>query len=95
MIVFNNKKILDYLKEIYPSQLTVEKADKSDLLANYHLDLTFMIDRGGKLSTTFYDKPDDFVFHIVNFPFLSSSISSGPSHNVYRVSQKIVPNFEV
>ena len=28
MIVFNNKKLLDYLQEIYPSHLTVEKADK-------------------------------------------------------------------
>ena len=42
-IVFNNKKFLDYLKEIYPSQLTVEKANKSDHLADY-LDLTFIID---------------------------------------------------
>ena len=40
LIVFNNKKFLDYLKEIYPSQLTVEKANKSDHLADY-LDLTF------------------------------------------------------
>ena len=32
LTVFNNKKFLDYLKEIYPSQLTVEKANKS-----YHL----------------------------------------------------------
>ena len=39
LIVFNNKKFLDYLKEIYPSQLTVEKANKSDHLADY-LDLT-------------------------------------------------------
>ena len=50
LIVFNNKKFLDYLKEIYPSQLTVEKANKSDHLADY-LDLTFIIDSGGKLST--------------------------------------------
>ena len=28
LIVFNNKKFLDYLKEIYPSQLTVEKANQ-------------------------------------------------------------------
>ena len=28
LIVFNNKKFLDYLKEIYPPQLTVEKANK-------------------------------------------------------------------
>ena len=43
LIVFNNKKFLDYLKEIYPSQLTVEKANKSHHLADY-LDLTFIID---------------------------------------------------
>ena len=82
LIVFNNKKFLDYLKEIYPSQLTVEKANKSDHLADY-LDLTFIIDSGSKLSTRLYDKRDDFDFHIVNFPFLSSNIPSGPSYGVY------------
>ena len=41
---------LDYLKEIYPSQLTVERANKSDHLAN-NCHLAFMIDNGGKLST--------------------------------------------
>ena len=55
LIVFNNKKFLDYLKEIYPSQLTVEKANKSDHLADY-LDLTFIVDGGGELSTRLYDK---------------------------------------
>ena len=87
LIVFNNKKFLDYLKEIYPSQLTVEKANKSDHLADY-LDLTFIIDSGGKLSTRLYDKRDDFDFHIVNFPFVSSNIPSGPSYGVY-ISQLI------
>ena len=87
LIVFNNKKFLDYLKEIYPSQLTVEKANKSDHLADY-LDLTFIIDSGGKLSTRLYDKRDDFDFHIVNFPYLSSNIASGPSYGVY-ISQLI------
>ena len=47
LIVFNNKKVLDYLKEIYRSQLTVAKTNKSDHLADY-LDLTFIIlDSGG------------------------------------------------
>ena len=87
LIVFNNKKFLDYLKEIYPFELTVEKANKSDHLANY-LDLTFIIDSGGKLSTRLYDKRDDFDFHIVNFPFLSSNIPSGRSYGVY-ISQLI------
>ena len=87
LIAFSYKKFLDYLKEIYPFQLTVEKANKSDHLAGY-LDLTFIIDSGGKLSTRLYDKRDDFDFHIVNFPFLSSNIPSGPSHGVY-ISQLI------
>ena len=43
---------------------------------------------GGKLSTRLYDKRDDFDFHIVNFPFLSSNIPSGPSYGVY-ISQLI------
>ena len=87
LIVFNNKTFLDYLKEIYPSQLTVEKANKLDHLADY-LDLTFIIDSGGKLSTRLYDKRDDFDFHVVNFPFLSSNIPFGPSYGVY-ISQLI------
>ena len=72
------------------SQLTVEKANKSDHLADY-LDLTFIIDSGGKLSTRLYDKRDDFDFHIVNFPFLSSNIPSGPSHKrcVHFAAHKI------
>ena len=57
----------------------MEKANKSDYLTDY-LDLTFIIDSGGKLSTRLYDKRDDFDFHIVNFPILSSNIPSGPSY---------------
>ena len=66
LIVFNNKAFLDYLKEIYRSQLTVEKANKSDHLADY-LDFTFIIDSGGKLSTRLYDKRDDFDFTLSIF----------------------------
>ena len=87
LIVFNNKKFMDYFEEIDLSQLTVEKANKSDHLADY-LDLTFIIDSGGKLSTRLYDKRDDFDFHIVNFAYLSSNIPSGPSYGVY-ISQLI------
>ena len=63
-----------YLKEIYPSQVTVEKADKSDHLANYH-DLTFNIDSGGKLSTSLYDKCSDFDSHCqFSIPFQQYTI---------------------
>ena len=82
LIVFSNKKFLNYLKEIYPSELTAEKTNKSDHLADYP-DLTFIIDSGGELSTRLCDKHDDFDFHIVNFPFISNNVPSGPSYGVY------------
>ena len=52
-----------------------------DDLANY-LDLTFIIESNNRLYTKLYDKRDDFDFHIVNFPFLSSNIPSSPSYGV-------------
>ena len=45
--------------------------------------LTFMRDKSNNVSTKLYDKRDDFSFHIVNFPFLSSNIPSGPTYGVY------------
>ena len=87
LIVFNNKKFRDYVKEIYPSQLTVEKANTADDLANY-LDLTFTIKSNNRLYTKLYDKCDDFDFHIVNFPLLSSNIPLSPFYGVY-ISQLI------
>ena len=87
LIVFSNKKFGDYVKEIYPSQLTVEKANTSDDLAKY-LDLPFITDSNNRLYIKLYDKRDDFDFHIVNFPFLSSNIPSSPSYSVY-ISQLI------
>ena len=82
LIVFNNEKFIDYVKDIYPSELNVEKANRLDDQANY-LDLTFIIGNNDRLCTKLYDKRDDFNFHIVNFPFLSSNISSCPSYGVY------------
>ena len=87
LIVFNNKKFGDYVKEIYPSQLTVKKPNTSDDLANY-LDLSFIIGSNNRLYTKLYDKRDDLDFHIVNYPSLSSNISSSPSFRVY-ISQLI------
>ena len=67
LIVFNNKTFLDYLKEIYPFQLTVEKANQSDHLADYYLDLTSIIDSGGKLSIRLY--------YMTNVIILTSTLS--------------------
>ena len=50
-------------------QLTVEKANKPYHLMSY-LDLIFLKDSGGKLSTRLYDKLDnsDFHIHVQSFP---------------------------
>ena len=84
LIVFNNKKFGDYVKDIYPSQLTVQKGNTFGKLANY-LELTFIIGSNNRLNTKLYDKHDDFDFHIdiVNFPILLSNIPSSPSYGVY------------
>ena len=74
-------------KTFNPSELKVEKASRLDDQANY-LDLTFIIGNNNRLYTNLYDKRDDFNFHIVKFPFLSSNIPSGPSYGVY-ISQLI------
>ena len=81
LIVFNSKKFGDYVKEIYPSQLTVEKTKPSDDLANY-LDLAFIIGSNNWLYTKLCDKRDDCGFHSVNFPFVLSNIPSSPSYGV-------------
>ena len=85
-IIFN-KTFRDYVKEIYPSQLTVEKANTFDDLANY-LNLTFIIGSKNQLYTRLCNTSDDFDFHIVNFPFLLSNISVSPYYGVY-ISQLI------
>ena len=87
LIVFNNKKFGDYAKEIYLSQLTVEKANTSDDLSNYQ-DLPFIIGSNNRLYTKLYNKRDDFDFHMVNFPFLSRNIPSSLLYGVY-ISQLI------
>ena len=76
LIVFNKQEVWRL------RQLTVEKANSSDDLANY-LDLTFMIGSNNQLYTKLCDKRYDFDFHIVNVPFLSSNIPSSPSYGVY------------
>ena len=87
LIVFNNKKFIDFVKDNYPSELNVENANRLDDQANY-LDLTFIMGNNNRHYTKLYDKRDDFNFPIVNFPFLSSRIPSGPSLGVH-ISQLI------
>ena len=47
--------------------------------ANY-LDLRLEFDDNGKLFTRLYEKRDDFVFTLVNFPYLSNIIPESPAY---------------
>ena len=91
-------------KDLYIRNITVAEHNSShsdgfqvkfpNVFTNYplgavsYLDLTFIIESNNRLYTNLYDKRDDFDFHIVNFPFLSSNIPSSPSYGVY-ISQLI------
>ena len=72
---------------MYPAELEIKETIESPTSASY-LDLLLSIGRDGQLHTSIYDKRDDFNFHITNFPFLCSNISSSPAYGVF-ISQLI------
>ena len=57
LIFCNNKIFIDHVKEICSSELSVEKANRSDDQVNY-LDWTFIIGYNNRLYTKLYDKRD-------------------------------------
>ena len=67
---------------IYPDELDIKDTTESDKYASY-LDILLNIDSNGRLTTSRYDKRDDFDFVIVDFPFLCSSIPLPPAYGVY------------
>ena len=69
------------VKQIYPSELKLNKADTSDTEAPF-LDLHLSISNGFVSSKT-YDKRDDIDFDIVNFLFLDGDVPRPPSYGVY------------
>ena len=48
-----------------------------------YLDLLLPIGMGGQFYISNYDKHDDFNFHIINFPFLSSNIPASTAYGVF------------
>ena len=53
------------------------------------MDILLNIDSNGRLTTTLYDKRDDFDFAIVNFPFLYSNVPLSPAFGVFMFSKLI------
>ena len=63
---------------IYPTELQLNRAKSSDTEAPFS-DLSLCISIG-TISTTIYDKRDDFDFDIVNFPFLDGDVPRRTSY---------------
>ena len=72
---------------MYPPELEIKDTTESNTSASY-LDLLLPICRDGQLRTSLYVKRDDFNFHITNFPFLRTNITSSPTNGVF-ISQLI------
>ena len=87
VLSINNHNFHKYVHLIYPGELDIKDTTESDRSASY-LDILLNIDSNGRLTTTLYDKCDDFNFAIVNFPSLCSNIPLSPAYGVY-ISQLI------
>ena len=74
------------VKQIYPPELKLNKANTSDTEALF-LDLHLSIS-DGFVSSKIYEKRNDFDFDIVNFPFLDGNVTRRPFYGVY-ISQLI------
>ena len=75
-----------YVRQIYPSELQLNKTNTSDTKATF-LDLHLSISND-IVSTQLFDKRDDFDFEIVNCPFLDVDVPCSTSYGVY-ISQLI------
>ena len=81
-----------YTKEIYPVELTLNKANtNNDLCPFLELDIYII---NGKLNTKNYDKRDDFSFLILNYSFADGDVPLSPSYGVY-ISQLVQFNVYV
>ena len=74
------------VNRIYPPELQLNKANTSDTEAPF-LDLHLSISNGFD-SSKIYDKRDDFVFDMVNFPFFDGDVLRSTSYGV-NISQLI------
>ena len=71
---------------IYPKELTLNKANTSNDKAAF-LDLNLSIDND-RVTSSIYDKREDFNFSIVNYPFLDGDVPRSTSYGIY-ISQLI------
>jgi hypothetical protein len=67
----------------------LEAKETTDIVSSASFVYIYLeFDDSGQLSTTIYDKRDDFNFKIINFPNTCSNIPASPAYGVY-ISQLI------
>ena len=67
-----------YINIIYLIELKIKNTTDADHHASYS-DLLLKYDNFHRLQVKLYDKRDDVIFDIVNFPFLCSNILQSPA----------------
>ena len=65
-----------------------EYSQRNSHFSKWCVSKVFQYISNGFVSSKIYDKRDDFVFDIVNFPFLDGDVPRRPSNGVY-ISQLI------
>ena len=68
VLSINNHNFHNYVHLIYPNELEINDTTESDRCASY-LDILLNIDSNGRLTTTLYDKCDDFDLQLSTFLF--------------------------
>ena len=86
IFTIDNPHFEKYIKDIYPSELQLNKANKWNKETQF-LDLNIKI-VDNKIQTSVYDKRDDFGFKIVNYPWLDGDVPRLPSYGIY-ISQLV------
>ena len=89
VLSMKNTKFAEYLEIIYSRDFEIKETTETAASFSY-LDCYLYIN-SRKLTTRLYDKRDDFNFPIVNFPFLSSKISSAPAYAFTYPSYSVMP----
>ena len=90
VISVNNKRFNEFISDVYPKELTISETTESTSVASY-IDLPFTRDKNNNITTKLYDKRDEFGFHIVNFPVVSSNIPSAPAYMSMHLSSFAMP----
>jgi hypothetical protein len=82
VLSINNRNFHKFVNLIYPDELEIKDITESEKSASY-LSILLDIDSNDRLTTSLYDKRDDFDFTIVNFPFLCSYIPLSPANGMH------------